>query len=229
MVLFDEKRIATNVISAYNTTPIQVIDSLNFTSNAGISVDGVQIAGGGGATSSVFGQVSFIGNVSSLTRYYNTLSSSDTAISFQVGAPPTTPFTLTAGGKTTLTGPLTLSGAGTPGIGKYLTCMDAGGTAEWQTPAIPSDMRLKTAIETLDNHAAILSQVRGVRFKWIETMATDVGLVAQDLLSVLPEAVVEGRDGLLVHYHKVIPVLVEAVKELQAKVAELERRAVPRP
>jgi len=215
MVLFDEKRIATNVISAYNTTPIQVIDSLNLASNASLSVDGVQIAGGGATSSSTYGQLSFVGNVSSLTRYYNTLSTNDTAISFQVGAPPITPFQLTAGGQVTMTGPLVLSGAGTPGIGKYLTCMDSGGTAEWQTPAIPSDMRLKTAMEPLAEYDMILSKVRGVRFKWIDSMSNDIGLVAQDLQEVLPEAVVEGRGGLLVQYHKMIPVLVEAVKDLQ--------------
>jgi hypothetical protein len=53
----------------------------------------------------------------------------------------------------------------------------------------------------------------------------DVGVVAQDVLKVLPEAVIEGVDGLphRVAYDKLIPVLVEAVKELRGRVEELER------
>jgi hypothetical protein len=40
---------------------------------------------------------------------------------------------------------------------------------------------------------------------------------------VLPEAVEAGATGqLMVHYYKVIPVLVEAIKGLERRVAELE-------
>lgn len=220
MVIYDEKRIAVNTISRFDTTPIQVVDSLNLASNTTITVGGQGITTGG---STVYGQLAFVGNVSSLTNYYNTLSTADTAISFQVGAPATTPFKVTAGGTVEVTGPLILSGAGTPGIGKYLTCMDAGGTAEWQTPAIPSDARWKTDIEPLVNYSDILSGVRGVRYRWSDTGARDVGVIAQDLMAVFPEAVVEGVEGRphMVHYHKIIPVLVEAVKELQGRVDRL--------
>jgi hypothetical protein len=51
-------------------------------------------------------------------------------------------------------------------------------------------------------------------------------VIAQDLLPVLPEAVIEGIDGRphLVHYNKIIPVLVEAIKGLEERVKELERQ-----
>lgn len=45
MVIVDEKRIAVNTISAFNTTPIQVTDTLNVTTKDGLTVDG-QIVGG---------------------------------------------------------------------------------------------------------------------------------------------------------------------------------------
>ena len=49
MVIVDEKRIAVNTISAFNTTPIQVTDTLNITTKDGLTVDG-QIVGGSGST-----------------------------------------------------------------------------------------------------------------------------------------------------------------------------------
>ena len=51
----------------------------------------------------------------------------------------------------------------------------------------------------------------------------DVGVIAQEVQEVLPEAVTVRGDGYLaVDYHKIIPLLVEAVKELTEKVATLE-------
>jgi hypothetical protein len=220
MVLFDEKRIAVNTISAFDTTPIQVVDSLNFSSNATLTLNGTAVQTG----STTYGAVTSIGNVSSFTYYTNTVSTLATAITFQTGAPAQQPFRVLGGGN------IQFPAAGTPGVGKVLTCMDLSGTAEWQTPAMPSDGRWKTDIREIGGAEAIgiLERVRGARFCWNDTGAQDVGLIAQDLLPVLPEAVVEGRNGLLVQYHKLIPVLVEAVTSLQARVAELEAAAAAR-
>ena len=54
----------------------------------------------------------------------------------------------------------------------------------------------------------------------------DVGVVAQEIEEVLPEVVVENAiedkyDS--VHYDKVVPLLIEAIKELSDKVKELEK------
>jgi hypothetical protein len=50
-----------------------------------------------------------------------------------------------------------------------------------------------------------------------------VGVIAQEVEKVLPEAVTVRGDGYLaVDYHKIIPLLVEAVKELTEKVSTLE-------
>jgi hypothetical protein len=65
--------------------------------------------------------------------------------------------------------------------------------------------------------------VNGVHFKWDNTGMSDVGVIAQDLQPVLPEAVVETPEGLQVAYMKLIPVLIEAVKNLQTRVNNLEK------
>jgi len=85
-----------------------------------------------------------------------------------------------------------------------------------------SDSRLKGGIKPITDYETILSAVDGVRFKWKATGTTDVGVIAQDVLPVLPEAVHEA-DGLYrVDYAKFIPVLIQSVKALQARVAALE-------
>jgi hypothetical protein len=51
----------------------------------------------------------------------------------------------------------------------------------------------------------------------------DVGVIAQELKEVLPEAVCEREDGYLaVRYEKIVPLLIEAIKELTIKVNSLE-------
>ena len=241
MVIYEEKRIATNTISAYNTTPIQITDSLNFAAGASLTLNGgvvsTMVAAAGGTNLSA---VSTIGYYTSFTDYYSTSGATgDLALAFRVegaGVPPTggvsTPITITAGGATTIAGGLRLTTAGTPALGRYLTCMDALGTAEWQDPGSVSDVRWKEGIRQFDDYWRVLDGVQGVRFRWAGDAVAggktgpDVGVIAQDVMAVLPEAVIEGVDGRphRVAYEKLVPVLVEAVKELRARVEELERR-----
>jgi hypothetical protein len=216
MVIYNEKRIATNTISKFNTTPIQIIDNLNL-SNATLTVNGTTVAG------TSYTSISTIGNGPSYMNFASTIAIGANAITFAAGG--SNVGYITTGGTFAVSGPMILSGTGTPGLGKYLTCMDALGTAQWQVPAMPSDMRWKTDISTIQNHGLILERIRGVRFRWTDSGKEDVGVIAQDLMPVLAEAVIEGREGVphQVSYHKIIPVLVEALKDLKARVAELEK------
>lgn len=244
MVIYEEKRIATNTISAYNTTPIQVTDSMNFAAGAGLTLNGGVVStiagGGGGLDPAALTAVSTIGYYTSFTDYYSTSGvAGDLALAFRVegvGALPTggvsTPVTITAGGTTTIAGGLRVTGASTPALGRYLTCMDVLGTAEWQDPGSVSDLRWKEGVRRFDDYWRVLAGVQGVRFRWSEgggagRSGPDVGVIAQDVMNVLPEAVIEGVDGRphRVTYEKLVPVLVEAVKELRERVEELERGA----
>ena len=93
-----------------------------------------------------------------------------------------------------------------------------------------SDRRFKTNITRIENASDILDKIHGVRFMWRDLSSCDVGVIAQDLQGVLPEAVVgseewvEGEEEpkLSVAYHKITPVLVEVVKKLEARVIALE-------
>lgn len=85
-----------------------------------------------------------------------------------------------------------------------------------------SDVRLKSDVETIANALALVSTLRGVRF----TMDGNrqVGVIAQEVEVVLPEVVqADAQTGQLsVAYGNITGLLIEAVKELSARVAELE-------
>lgn len=87
-----------------------------------------------------------------------------------------------------------------------------------------SDRRLKHNVRPLE-YETMLSSIRGVRFDWTATGAPDVGVIAQEVVPVLPEAVFETMGGNLgVVYDKLVPVLIEAVRGLTARVTDLEHR-----
>lgn len=140
----------------------------------------------------------------------------------QIKADSVVPFSASATttSNTVLQGSLVIS-AGTPGIGKYLTCIDSAGTAEWRS-GVPSDARFKKNIRPLTDATAILDGLHGVRFDWLDGVR-DVGVIAQDVQQVLPEAFMAGAPA-TVEYHKIIPVLIEAIKDLQLKVEALTKQ-----
>jgi hypothetical protein len=91
-----------------------------------------------------------------------------------------------------------------------------------------SDERLKDNITPIDDPLAKVLTISGNTFDWNEKSnksGHDVGLIAQEIEQVLPEAVTTRDNGYLaVDYHKVVPLLVEAIKELSAKVESLEQK-----
>lgn len=90
-----------------------------------------------------------------------------------------------------------------------------------------SDRRYKEDIVPLVGAGDIIGRLRAVRFNWIDLSQNDIGMIAQELQDVVPEAVA-GTSKLSVAYHKLIPVLIEAVKELQQKVKYLEGEVLKR-
>jgi hypothetical protein len=90
-----------------------------------------------------------------------------------------------------------------------------------------SDARHKTHVETLSGALAHVTRLRGVRFKWKPARGSDapsrpgLGVIAQEVAEVLPELVHEMRGDLTVSYAEMVPLLIEAVKELKGQVDEL--------
>jgi hypothetical protein len=94
-----------------------------------------------------------------------------------------------------------------------------------------SDKRLKKDIQTIENALWRVKQLNGCTFTYLKDDRKSAGLIAQDVEKVLPSAVIdteavfhgeEGETYKTLQYDQVIGLLVEAVKELAAKVEELE-------
>ena len=85
-----------------------------------------------------------------------------------------------------------------------------------------SDARLKSDVETIAGALALVSALRGVRFT-MDGMR-QIGVIAQEIEPVLPEVVQADAesDQLSVAYGNITGLLIEAVKELTARVAALE-------
>jgi len=96
------------------------------------------------------------------------------------------------------------------------------------TAFFSSDQRLKDNITPINDPLAKVLSISGNTYDWNEKSGKeghDVGVIAQEVLEVLPEAVTTRDNGYLaVDYQKIVPLLVEAVKELSAKVKDLENK-----
>ena len=92
----------------------------------------------------------------------------------------------------------------------------------------PSDASLKENVKPIDNALDKVSKLKGVTFDWkksdsILEIKEDIGFIAQDVQEVLPELVRENDNGKLSLRDKgIVPVLVEAIKELKAEIEELK-------
>lgn len=87
-----------------------------------------------------------------------------------------------------------------------------------------SDARLKENIETIKDPLNLVKVLNGVTFDRIDTKARQTGLIAQDVLQVMPEAVVMNDEGYYsVNYGSLIGLMVESIKELNKKIEILEK------
>jgi hypothetical protein len=92
-----------------------------------------------------------------------------------------------------------------------------------------SDKRLKDNITPIPNSLEKVNALSGNTYTWNEKSekeGLDIGVIAQEVQEVLPEAVRERDNGYLaVDYHKITPLLIESIKELTHKVETLENIA----
>tara|TARA_B110000483_G_scaffold164466_1_gene194718 strand:- start:8633 stop:10852 length:2220 start_codon:yes stop_codon:yes gene_type:complete len=105
-----------------------------------------------------------------------------------------------------------------------------------------SDARLKTNIENIPNALDKVMSLNGVTYNWNENTPeefdkerAEVGLIAQEVQAVLPEIIhnapfdrgedgtsISGKDYITLQYERVVPLLVEAIKELKEEINTLK-------
>jgi len=117
---------------------------------------------------------------------------------------------------------------GGSGITALTLDMSAAGAATFNNDVTAfSDKRLKTDVTDIENALEKVQQMQGVYYRRndVENAKMQVGVLAQDMEKILPEVVLTADDEMQtksVDYGKITSVLIEAVKELSAKVKELE-------
>ena len=106
-----------------------------------------------------------------------------------------------------------------------------------------SDRRLKNNIQNIPNALNKINQLNGITFTWDTNIynigrVNDIGVIAQEVQEVLPDAValapfdtdhvnggsLSGENYLTVYYEKLIPLLIEGIKELKAEIEILKNK-----
>jgi len=95
-----------------------------------------------------------------------------------------------------------------------------------------SDIRFKTNLQPIHNALDKVETIGGYEFDWNSELKSehgyeghDIGVIAQEIEQIAPELVTTRDNGYkAVKYEKIVPILIQAIKELSAKVKELEKK-----
>ena len=118
---------------------------------------------------------------------------------------------------------LDVSGTGT--FGGNLTVTGSGTFSDDVIAFSSSDMRLKDNVEPIEDAITKVLSLSGNTFEWNDKSnkeGLDIGVIAQEVASLdLPGLYTTRDDGYMaVRYEKLVPLLIEAIKQLNAKVDE---------
>lgn len=128
---------------------------------------------------------------------------------------------------------VTISEFGNVGIGTTVTgnilTVEQGSSSDpiadaWTTY---SSRRWKTNIEPIEDALAKVQRLNGVGFDWKADGKHDIGLVAEEVGEVIPEVVMyeeNGIDAQSVDYARLVAVLIEATKEQQSIIDDLQQQ-----
>lgn len=98
-----------------------------------------------------------------------------------------------------------------------------------------SDVRAKSNIQSFTNGLGAIIKLRPVSYTFSDSSdkstyriggnGAEIGLLAQEVEKVLPNIVITDPDGKkLINYTAIIPVMIDAIKTLQAEVDELKKQ-----
>ena len=199
---------STHFTNAVNET-IDTIGVLSGSLNAGSNVTINEVGGNYFISSSGGGGGGSVGTLAQVTALGST-TADDIAVGNGTDSTSKT------------TGALIVSG----GLG-VLNTINAGGDV---IAYASSDERLKDNIKPIENPLDKISQISGNTFDWNSEKQNiyngkDYGVIAQEIQKVMPE-LVDTRDSgyLAVKYDKIVPLLIESIKELKKQIEELKSK-----
>jgi hypothetical protein len=226
---FDTKNV---IISVYNTSDDQIIPkSVTLTNNntATITLSSAQsgyivVAKGGHVVSgSLSGQAD-------IDTKFTAIGLVTASLNSKTGSYATTGSN-TFSGSQIISGSLAVTGSmgvGTSGSGVVGEIRATGDIIAFYS----SDERLKENIQPIENALSKVEAISGKTYDWKpgfeklhSHIGNDVGVIAQEVEKVLPQAVTDRDTGYkAVNYEKIVPLLIEAIKELSEKIKELQNK-----
>ena len=118
------------------------------------------------------------------------------------------------------------------GSEKFYISATNGNTTSVGNITAYSDIRLKKDVKTIEDALDKVKKLRGVEYTRIENEEREIGVIAQEVKEVVPElvAINENSDSFesgikdihTMKYQNTVGLLIEAIKELEKKVKDLE-------
>ena len=104
--------------------------------------------------------------------------------------------------------------------------IDVAADASGKLQNAASDFTLKENIKPIENPLKKVLDLQGVSFRYKKENDRKkyIGLIAQEVMKIVPEVVFEHDDVYGINYKLLVPLLVEAVKERQKEIENLEER-----
>jgi hypothetical protein len=242
-ISFNADSVAEGTTNQYFTTArarasISAAGDLSYNSTTGVisfSATGAPVVSVAGKTGSVTLNTA---DVTESTNLYFTNARARSAISVSGNGSynsSTGVITINAGAVTSVagkTGAVTLAIADVSGLqtaldGKFST---SGGTISGSITATGditafSDERTKMNIDTITEAIYKVKAMRGVSYVSKFDMGEHIGVIAQEIERVVPEVVHTHSNGLKsVAYQNLVGLLIEAIKDLEVRISELEHR-----
>jgi len=122
----------------------------------------------------------------------------------------------------------TITSAGNVGVGSTSPAykLDVSGTIRATGDVIAySDARVKENVVTLENSLELVTKLRGVEYNKIGETEKKIGVIAQEVLEVVPQVVQQDQDGnYSVAYGNMAGLFIEAIKQQQTYIQALEAR-----
>jgi hypothetical protein len=208
MVNYENKTISVDTIRSYTAEQnIQVLNNLNLANNAALYSNGIlgtDITSGSGISGGLtFATATSITGTTSTITFTN--AGQNVLQILSTGTPP-------AGNLSTGVS-----------VGGYLYVSQSGYAQNWYQT---SDRNQKTNIVPFSTCLSDILKLEPCMFNWVnqEGGKKDLGFIAQDVKAVWPILTEEVGGNLSLAYSRFVPLLLEGLRELNARVSTLEAR-----
>ncbi len=218
--------ITSNSINVGNVNSSGIVTAISFVGSAqvGVATGGVYL----GLTT----QFNFVGSGITVTPSYDSVSGI-TTLTFSGGSGGGGGVTVTDDTSTNATRYILFDDATSGTVSainvsstKLTFNPSTGNFTAGGTVTASSDIKLKTNIKTLTNSLGKVLNLRGVEYDRIDIGGHHIGVVAQEVEEIIPEVVCENNGIKSVAYANIVAVLIEAIKEQQEQINNLEHQLI---